>query len=147
MKIQTTTGYALKILQYIHEAGGGMVKAGELADKLNISRLYMTKLLGIMKNAGLVHSVQGCNGGYHMTKAAENTTVFEVYTAIEGNFHLYRPQTNIEEYKYEAAIKRYFDMVGDMVELFMRRTTICDLFDQQTKETMPKKQRLEQIAR
>ena len=147
MKIQTTTGYALKILQYIHEAGGGMVKVGEIADKLNISRLYMAKLLGIMKNAGLVHSVQGCNGGYHMTKTTKNTTVFEVYTAIEGDIHIYSPQVNIEEYKYEAAIKGYFDMVGDMVELFMRKTTICDLFDQQSKEIRPKKQRLERIAR
>ena len=146
MRIQATTGYALKILQYICEADGRTVKAGEMAEKLGISRLYMMKLLGIMKSIGLVKSIQGCNGGYRLAKAAEKITVFEVYAAIEGDFHLYSPQENIRSSDHEASIKQYFDTVEDMITLSMRRTTIQDLSGKPVKGKRPAKQKLKQIV-
>lgn len=146
MKIQATTGYALRILQYIHEQGNRTITGTEMAEKLNISYLYMMKLLGKMKAAGFIRSIQGCNGGYQMAKTAENVTVFEVYTAIEGKFHLYEPQADIQDNDREAAVKEYFDRVEDMIELSMRRTTIWDLCNRHTRNTEIPKRRLRRIA-
>ncbi|WP_066688346.1 RrF2 family transcriptional regulator [Christensenella intestinihominis] len=146
MKIQATTGYALRILQYIHEQGNRTITGTEMAEKLDISYLYMMKLLGKMKAAGFIRSLQGCNGGYRMAKTAEKITVFEVYAAIEGTLHLYDPQADVRCNNREAAIKEYFDGVEDMIVLSMRRTTIRDLFDRHVKGKKMPKRNLRRIA-
>ena len=137
VRLQASTGYAFRILEYLYMYGKQTVKSGELAEKLNLSSLYLMKVLRKLKESGLVKSEQGCNGGYRMVRDADRISVFEVFCAMEGELRLYEPQTDIRYNKEEQPIKEYFDKIEDVMVFSMRRTSLRELFDQSRNQRYP----------
>ncbi|WP_422742248.1 RrF2 family transcriptional regulator [Micromonospora sp. WMMD754] len=60
------------------------VPAARLAELHDVSGSYLAKQLQALSRAGLVTSVQGKAGGYVLTRAAEQITVLDVVTAVDG---------------------------------------------------------------
>ena len=106
MRIQASTRYALRILQYLYGKGNRTVKAGELSGQLGLSSLYTAKVLGKLKESKVVRSEQGCYGGYRMASPAEKVSVYEVFIAMEGDFVLYEPKADGPEDGAEQTIRR-----------------------------------------
>lgn len=90
MKFQLATDYAIRILCYLHENNNRLSTATHLSEKLGITYLYFMKLTCVLKQAGLIQSVQGCNGGYQLAKNAENATLYDVVKVIEGDIKINR---------------------------------------------------------
>jgi len=88
MKFQLATDYAIRILCYLHENNNRLSTATHLSEKLGITYLYFMKLTCVLKQAGLIQSVQGCNGGYQLAKNAENATLYDVVKVIEGDIKM-----------------------------------------------------------
>ena len=90
MKFQLATDYAIRILCYLYENNNRLSTATHLSEKLGITYLYFMKLTGVLKHAGLIQSVQGCNGGYQLAKNAEDATLYDVVKVIEGGIKINR---------------------------------------------------------
>ena len=90
MRFQLATDYAIRILCYLHENGNRLSTATELSDNLGISYLYFMKVTGYLKHAGLLQSVQGCNGGYQLAKRADQISIYDVVQVIEGDIAINR---------------------------------------------------------
>ena len=90
MRFQRATDYAIRILCYLHEHGNHLSTAASLSEKLGISYLYFMKVTGYLKQAGLLKSVQGCNGGYQLAKRAEDISLYDVVRVIEGEIMINR---------------------------------------------------------
>ncbi len=83
LRIGKLTDYALLILgQMAREAS--LVSATAIADALQLGAPTVSKILKMLSEAGLVSSVRGAEGGYHLSRDAAQITVAEVITAMEG---------------------------------------------------------------
>lgn len=57
---------------------------GEMAGFLNASEAHLAKVMQRLSRAGLVQATRGPRGGFVLSRAPEDTTLLEVYEAIEG---------------------------------------------------------------
>lgn len=90
MQFQLATDYALRILRYMHESEEELSTAVCMSEKLGITYLYFMKIISRLKAAGLVKSVQGCNGGYSLCGDVDNVSVYDVVCIMEGGIHINR---------------------------------------------------------
>ena len=96
MKISKQEEYGLRcILQLARVESGRAVSVTEIAKIEGLSADYVTKLLVMLRRAGLVVSVRGMNGGYTLKRVPEEISVGEVMRPLGGFFY---PKDMCSEY-------------------------------------------------
>ncbi|HXQ29019.1 MAG TPA: Rrf2 family transcriptional regulator [Gemmatimonadales bacterium] len=84
MRITTWGEYGLIVsVGLARRAGEGPVAARELADHERLPPDYVEQILLRLRRAGLVDSVRGAKGGYHLARAPHAITVKDVMDASE----------------------------------------------------------------
>ncbi len=84
MRITTWGEYGLIVsLGLARRAGEGPVAARELAEHEKLPHDYVEQILLRLRRAGLVESVRGAKGGYHLARAPHAITVKDVMDASE----------------------------------------------------------------
>ena len=86
MRITTWTEYSLIISIHLArrgQAGGGSVAAREIAEQERLPGDYVEQILLRLRRAGLVESVRGAKGGYHLARQPEAITMRDIMTASE----------------------------------------------------------------
>ncbi len=83
----TTRGrYGLRVMLDLARRGGeGPVPLKDVAERQGISKKYLEILMRDLVQGGLVTGVSGKNGGYRLTRAPEDITVWEVLRLLEGS--------------------------------------------------------------
>lgn len=81
MKISTKGKYALRVLVDIATASEPLVSLNDISGRQNISVKYLEQIAAILKDAGLLESARGANGGYRLGKKAEDISVAEILIA------------------------------------------------------------------
>ena len=86
MMISTKGRYALRIMVdlALHD-GSEPVSVREIAQRQDISGKYMEQIISVLTRAGLLRSVRGAQGGYHLAKTPEEITVGMILRATEGD--------------------------------------------------------------
>ena len=67
-------------LQKDHES----LRSTELSSLLSVSDSYLKKILRKLVLAGIITSNPGKEGGYQLARSVEEISVYDVYTALEG---------------------------------------------------------------
>ncbi len=86
MKLSTKGRYGLRA--FIDLAVYGQeepVSLTSIAARQEISLPYLEQLMARLKKADLVESVRGANGGYRLSRSAEEISVGDVLRALEGD--------------------------------------------------------------
>lgn len=90
MKYTKATNYALHIMAFIvKQDGRENLSLQPLANHMNISPTYLSKILTQLVKADLIQSAPGMNGGYSLRKPKEEISFFDVIQAIEGSGALF----------------------------------------------------------
>ncbi len=84
LRISKLSDYAILLLVSLHEAGGDLLSAHTLADASHLELPTASKLLKLLHKANLVESRRGASGGYRLAVPADEISVVDVITAIEG---------------------------------------------------------------
>lgn len=82
LRISRLTDYATVILASL--GGGGLASAADVADRTHIGLPTVSKLLKALQHAGLVRSVRGAHGGYHLARPTAQINAAEIIDAVEG---------------------------------------------------------------
>lgn len=84
--LSRTAGYALHATVAIAErgAGGGTVRAAELADSLEIPANYLAKILQALAKSGILVSERGRSGGFRLARPPESIHLMEVVAAFDS---------------------------------------------------------------
>jgi len=90
MQFQLATDYAIRILVCLHENDNKLLSAVYMSERLGITYLYFMKVISKLKQAKLVASVQGCNGGYRLSRPANEITMFDVVDVMEDGIRINR---------------------------------------------------------
>ena len=86
MMISTKGRYALRIMVDLamHD-GDEPVSVRAIAQRQDISGKYMEQIISVLTRAGLLRSVRGAQGGYHLAMTPQEMTVGMILRATEGD--------------------------------------------------------------
>ncbi len=83
MRLTRQTGHAIRILIDCAHAGNGLVKVADIANRLDLTKQNVFKIVHILSRAGFVAAVRGPSGGVRLAAPAHNIRVGDVVRAIE----------------------------------------------------------------
>ena len=84
--ISTRGRYSIRILLDLAEhRSGDFIPMKDMAERQDISLKYIGKIMPMLKTAGLVDSSHGIGGGYRLTRAPEQYTLWEILQVAEGD--------------------------------------------------------------
>ncbi len=85
MKFSKKGEYALRaLLELTAQRHSTLLQRHEIAERQNIPIEFLEQILLTLKNAGLLTSKRGINGGYSLLKAPEEITLGQVIRLLDG---------------------------------------------------------------
>ena len=84
MKLSKLTDYSVVLLSFLAQSNKPAQSAATLAEATGIPGPTVAKLMKMLARNGLVTSTRGTAGGYALAQSADETSVADIITAIEG---------------------------------------------------------------
>jgi len=85
MKKSSRLSLALHALVHLHKQPGETMTSATLAQCLMTNPVVVRRVLGQLREAGLVLSSKGHEGGWRLARGAEAITLFDVHSAMGEN--------------------------------------------------------------
>ena len=132
MKLSTKGRYAVTALADIAIHGGqGPVALAEISDRQNISLAYLEQLFVKLRRAGLVDSVRGPGGGYHLAHRPGETRISDIMAAVDERLNALAEKDGeggqgTEEARLTQAL---WEQLSAHVHVFLNQTTIADVIE------------------
>ena len=83
--ISTKGTYAIAAMHVLrHSKNKELIQLREISALTQISHGYLEQILAVLKKSGFVTSIRGANGGYKLSRSAEDIIVLDVLEAVEG---------------------------------------------------------------
>jgi Rrf2 family protein len=141
MRVTTWTEYSLIITLHLarrHRAEGGRVAARELAEAERLPPDYVEQIMLRLRRAGLVASVRGARGGYHLAKDPSRITVRDVMAAsehqtFEMNCELHQVDADRCSPGSACSIRPVWAALQQRVDEFLDGITLADLLHEESR--------------
>ncbi|MEN9825981.1 MAG: hypothetical protein RI953_1726 [Pseudomonadota bacterium] len=127
MNITAKTRFGLKALMdiaYHHKVGP--VQRRHIAVRQGIPTDYMDQILMRLRNSGLIQSLRGREGGYHLALEPEEISVWDVVNSVEDepySVHGYKPEDNLA-YATECITEPAWSGVSDAIVEQLKKCTL-----------------------
>jgi len=131
MKIQTSTDYAVRILQFLHANQGEVYPAAVISQAIGVSYPFFTRIANQLKREGLLKATHGRNGGYELGRSGHEISVYDAFLVMEGNLCLTvclqkeKPCKNAAQ--HNCLIHKFFGELQERVIAAMSGMAIADL--------------------
>jgi Rrf2 family protein len=104
MRVSAKADYAIRAAIELAAAGAGPVKGDRIAKAQSIPSNFLENILADLRNAGIVGSRRGAEGGYWLARPAEEVSLADVIRAVDG------PLANVrgvrsDQLEYEGSAK------------------------------------------
>jgi Rrf2 family protein len=130
VRISAKADYALRASIELAAAEGiGPVKGERVAQAQEIPLKFLENILGDLRQAGIVRSQRGAEGGYWLARPADEITVAEVIRAVDGPIATVRgvgPE-RVEYAGSAARLQEVWIAVRANLRGVLERVTIADL--------------------
>lgn len=84
--ISTRGRYSIRILlDLAQHRSDAYIPMREVAARQEISLKYIEKIMPVLREGGLVESTHGTGGGYRLSRAPEDVTLWDILTLAEGD--------------------------------------------------------------
>jgi Rrf2 family protein len=87
MNITSKGRYALKIMLDLGNFPETKQQRHDIAERQGIPYDYIDHVLARLRNAELIKSIRGRNGGFILGRAPENISAWEIFVAVEDSVH------------------------------------------------------------
>ena len=84
MRVSAKADYAVRAMVELASAGEGPVKADRIAQSQGIPIKFLENIMSELRNAALVRSQRGVEGGYWLARPAAEITLAQVIRAVDG---------------------------------------------------------------
>ena len=105
MKVSAKADYAVRATVELASAGRGPVKAERIAQAQEIPLKFLENIMGDLRDAGLVQSRRGVEGGYWLARPADEISVAQVIRAVDGPLAAVRGRRP-EDVEYAGSAER-----------------------------------------
>ncbi len=135
LKVSDAASMGLHAMVLLAGRPGEVISTRQIAATLRVSPAHLSKVLQRLSKVGLVRSMRGPGGGFHIVKGRETLPLLRVYEAIEGrlapqNCLLHAPACGGKRCIFGGLLKRLNKEVrdylakhrlGDLAGTFRRR--------------------------
>ena len=125
--VSEAASLALHAAALIAERGGEPVTSAEIASSLQASQAHLSKVLRKLSVAGLLNGATGPGGGFTLTRAPSEITLFDIYEAIEAPLRRSKCLFDLPVCQPESCpLSRLIDEVDERITEGLSRTTLED---------------------
>ena len=129
MRVSAKADYAIRAAVELAAAGEGPVKGERLAQAQEIPSNFLENILSDLRNAGIVASRRGADGGYWLARPAADVSHPDVIRAVDG------PLANVrgvrsEQVAYQGSAEKLRDVwvaVRASLRSVLENVTLADL--------------------
>ena len=109
MRVSAKSDYAIRAAVELAVAGEGPVKGERLAQAQEIPSNFLENILSDLRNAGIVASRRGADGGYWLARPAAEVSLADIIRAVDG------PLANVrgvrsEQVAYQGSAEKLRDV-------------------------------------
>ena len=130
MKISTKGRYGLRILMdlAIHQSEKPRL-IRDIAKSQQISEKYISRLVIALRKAGMIRSVRGVNGGFHIAMKPEDITLLDVIEVMEGPVSIVDCVKSPKRCAMHenCAPREIWCKLNENIRDLMRQTTLADI--------------------
>lgn len=142
MKISTKGRYGLRILMdlALHQSEKPRL-IRDIAKSQQISEKYISRLVIALRKAGMIRSVRGVNGGFHIAMKPEDITLLDVIEVMEGPLSIVDCVSAPKKCALSAncAPREIWSKLNEDIRDLMRQTTLADIlasYDRQSQKNI-----------
>ncbi len=84
MLITRQADYAVRIVIYLAKNYGKTLTAGTLAEKTNVPKSFLPRIISTLSNRKIVITEKGKRGGVRLARTPDKISVYDVIEAIDG---------------------------------------------------------------
>jgi len=129
MRVSAKADYAIRAAVELAAAGDGPVKGDRIAKAQSIPPNFLENILADLRNAGIVTSRRGAEGGYWLARPADDVSLADVIRAVDG------PLANVrgvrsDELEYEGsakALEQVWIAVRAILRGVLEQVTLADV--------------------
>ena len=89
MILSKKSRYGLRALvDLAANSGAEHMALNSIAERNGISAQYLEQVFAALRRAGIVRSIKGPQGGYHLNRPAQDITVAEIVRALDGSYYV-----------------------------------------------------------
>jgi Rrf2 family protein len=141
MRVTAKVDYAVRaaaMLATCARSDGGPVKGDRIAREQQIPVKYLENILSELRQAGIVRSQRGADGGYWLARPAEEITVADVIRAVEGPLAHVRGERaeNLEYPEGTGGLQELWIAVRAALRSVLEHTTLADVADNDLPDTV-----------
>ncbi|MEV4888192.1 Rrf2 family transcriptional regulator [Nonomuraea sp. NPDC055795] len=132
MSLSSRSAVAIHALTMLARWGERTLTSAEIADSLASNPVLVRRILGSLRDAGLVWATEGRGGGWSLARAARDITLYDAYRAVEAgpilSRHPHEPSDACEVGRnIQALLEVEFRDAERAMEERLGRTTIAYL--------------------
>lgn len=128
MKLSTKSRYGLRMLIDIYnQPKENPTTLSSIAERQNVSVNYLEQVASELKRAGFIHSVKGSNGGYFLSKEADDIVVGDVLKILEGDVRVTDDFPKDESLLQQVIRQKVYDEINLKISNLVDSITIKDL--------------------
>jgi Rrf2 family protein len=131
MRISAKADYAVRAATELASAKQGPTKGDAIARAQDIPLRFLENILGDMRQAGIVRSQRGAEGGYWLAKPAKEISVADVIRAVEGPLAAVRGEAP-EDVNFSGSAEslgRLWVAVRASLRAVLENVSLADLVD------------------
>ena len=108
----------------------------QIAERNGISAQYLEQVFAALRRAGIVKSIKGPQGGYLLNRKAEEITVAEIVSALDGSYHVDEevagPECGVHGIT-DTIQTLVIDRINEQLDDVLSSVTLADLEEDYTK--------------
>jgi len=139
-RLSRITDYGIVLMAHIAEQEEGtLTSARDVADQTELPLPVVSKILKSLTREGLLRSHRGSKGGYSLQRAANQITVPELITALDGPIRLTECASHTGACAKEPSchVREPWQRINAAVEDALTRITLADLILPAAGQIMP----------
>jgi Rrf2 family protein len=130
MKLSKRGEYGLKaLIDLAASDSDDVIRIRELAEREQIPMKFLEQILLSLKNAGLLQSRRGANGGYYLARPPEEITLGQIVRTLDGPL---APIRCVSQMAYERCVCDNENTCGLRLVMLDVRNAISDILDETT---------------
>ena len=135
MKLGTRGRYAvIALTDLARQNGDNPVCLSDIADRQGLSLQYLEQLFAKLRRAGLVESVRGKQGGYHLARQPCEIFIADVFQAAQENYRSVRcaghEAHGCQNKNAKCLTHNLWAGLENHIALYLKSVTLQDVCDQ-----------------